>query len=450
MNGSFGMCLRISWPLVLAMTGNAAMMFADRLFLARYSAVSIQAALPAGLMAFMVIAFLQNVVAYSGTFVAQYAGAGARAACARAMGQGIWLSVLCVPILLATVPLGNWLFDCVGHAPEVVAAEKQYYLTLVIGNLAMPFIAAVTGFFAGQGHTRLVMVANLVGNGVNILLDPIFIWGIAGLPELGILGAGIATALAQYLILFILVGALLWERHLATPLRRRVAFVWKGDLLFRITRFGLPSGGHVLLDVATFTIFVFLTGRMDALSFAASNIAFSINHLVFAPLMGIGMGASVLCGQSMGDRDVPGAQRSGMRCVYLGWGFVVLCILTIATFNEEILRLFYPTDAPFDYETYLVVGRKLITIFLCWAIFDVLNIVLGGALKGAGDTRFVMGWGAGTALLFWMPLLLTLYFLGFGIVTLWLTMLFYCMIAGIGFLLRFRSSRWHSIHVIQR
>ena len=445
---SFLYCLKIAWPLVLAMTGNALMMFVDRLFLAHYSAVSIQAALPAGLVAFMVIALLQNVVSYSGTFVAQYAGAGSRAACARAMGQGLWLSLACVPVLLATMPLGLWLFDLVGHAPDVLAAEKSYYLTLVVANLALPFGAALSGFFAGRGHTRLVMVANLIGNVANIVLDPLFIWGWGPIPELGIVGAGVATAIGQFLIVLILAAALCFEPHFATGRRRRVVLAWKRPLAMRIVRFGIPNGGHVLLDVGTFTVFTFVTGWLEPIEFAASNIAFAINQLVFAPLMGIGMAASIVVGQRMGDRDPQGAARGGRNVVLLGWIYVLLCLLVIGGLNGPILRLFYPADAPFDYAPYVTLGRHLIAIFLAWAFFDVLNIILGGALKGAGDTRFVVLWVGGTALVLWMPALFGAYALGASIEVLWLTMLGYVMIAGGGLLIRFLRGRWKEIRLI--
>ena len=446
--GSLPECLAVAWPLVLAMAAQAVMMFADRLFLARYSAVSIQAAMPAGLMSFIILAFLQNVVAYSGTFVAQYSGAGARAACARAMGQGVWLSVLCVPLLLLSLPLGNALFALAGHAPEVVAEECAYYQALVFGSLAIPFIAALSGFFTGRGYTRLVMVANLAGNAFNIALDPLLIWGAGPLPELGIEGAGIATALSQFLVLAILSLALLRETHFATPRRRRVAFAWKGRALLQITRFGLPSGSHVLLDVGTFAVFVFLTGRLDALSFAASNIAFSINHLVFAPLLGIGMAANILTGQRMGDRDPAGATRAGRNCVLIGWAYLALCTLVILLFNGPILRAFYPAHAPFSLADFLPLARRLIVIFLAWALFDTWNIVLGGALKGAGDTHFVMFWVCGIATLLWLPALLLLYALGFGILALWLSILAYVVLAGTGLLIRFLRGRWKARRII--
>ncbi len=452
MNGPFRQtfreCVRIAWPLVLAMTGSALMMFVDRLFLSRYSAVSIQAAMPAGLVSFMVTALLQNVVAYSGTFVAQYAGAGARAACARATSQGLWLSWLCVPLLLLSWPLGNWLFDVVGHAPEVVAQEKAYYLTLVFGGLALPFAAAFSGFFAGQGRTRLVMAANLCGNVANIVLDPILIWGWGPVPEWGIVGAGVATAIGQFLILAILGAAAFLQPHFATGRRRRVVLAWKRPLACRIVRFGLPNGGHVLLDVGTFTVFVFVTGWMGTLDFAASNIAFAINQLVFAPLMGFGMAASIAVGRRMGERDTDGAVRAGWACVLLGWGYILLCVLIIGGFNAAILDLFYPADADFTLEAFEPLGRRLIAIFLAWSFFDVLNIVLGGALKGAGDTRFVVLWVGGSAILFWMPLLFGAYALGASIETLWLTMLVYVIVAAAGLLARFLRGRWKAIRLI--
>jgi MATE family multidrug resistance protein len=431
------------------MAGNAVMMFADRIFLARYSAVCIQAALPAGLMSFMVLAFLQNIVHYSGTFVAQYYGSGARAACARAMAQGIWLAVLCIPLLILSIPLGYWLFEFAGHAPEVIAAERSYYLTLTIGSLFIPFGAAFSGFFTGRGYTRLVMIANLIGNAANVALDPILIWGAGPIPELGIVGAGIATACGQFVILAILAIALIRERHFATAYRRRVTFAVKFPLMLRIVRFGVPSGGHVLLDISTFTIFVFLTGRLDELSFAVSNIALSINHLIFAPLMGIAIAATVLVGQRIGAQDLVGATRAGGKCLLIGLGYICISLLLIAPFHEYILHFFYAENAPFAYEDYLRVGKMLVFLFLFWATGDACNIILGGALKGAGDTRFVMHVTGFISVVLWVPAIFILYSLGQGIIPLWWTMPGYVFLAAGTFLWRFFHGDWKKHNLIR-
>lgn len=447
-SASYRECFSVAWPLVLAMAGNALMMFADRIFLSRYSAVSIQAALPSGLMSFMVLAFLQNIILYSGTFVAQFSGSGARAACARAMAQGLWLSLLCIPILLLTLPLGYWLFDFAGHAADVVAEERAYYLTLTLGSFFIPFGAAFSGFFTGRGYTRLVMIANLIGNVANVALDPLFIWGWGPVPALGIVGAGIATGIGQALITIILGVAVLRENHFSTAHRRRVAFAVKVPLMLRIVRYGVPSGSHVLLDVSTFTIFVFLTGKLDALSFAVSNIALSINNLVFAPLMGLGMAASVLVGQRIGAQDPSGATRAGRRTLALGMGYILLCVIGIGGMSEPILRLFFPENAPFAYADYVAIGQQLIAIFLIWAGFDAFNIILGGALKGAGDTRFVMLIIGVISLGLWVPALFILYAMGYTIIPLWWTMPAYVFLAASSFALRFFGGAWKKHRLI--
>lgn len=94
-------------------------------------------------------------------------------------------------------------------------------------------------------------------------------------------------------------------------------------------------------------------------------------------------------------------------------------------------------------------SQKLIVIFLVWALFDTWNIVLGGALKGAGDTHFVMGWVCSVAVFLWMPALFGLYLAGFGIVTLWLSIVLYVTLAGCGLLIRFLRGRWETIRMIE-
>lgn len=440
--------LHVMWPLVFAMAANTLMMFVDRLFLARYSAVSIQAAVPAGILAFIALAFLQNVTAYSGTFVAQYAGSGARAACARAMGQGLWLALLCLPILAVSIPLGNWALEVIGHAPKVLAQEKEYFLVLTLGNMTIPFIAAVSGFYSGLGRTRLVMVANLIGNGLNIALDPWFIWGGWGLPEMGIMGAGLATALSQFVVLGILLFSVLRERHLKSLQRMKVAFVFKPQLICRIVRFGVPSGAHVFLDCATFTVFVFLTGRMCELDFAVSNIAFSINHLIFGPLVGIAMASSIVVGQRMGEGDTSAAARAGWISLGLALVYVGICVVVIGCFCTPILELFLPSDATFSREAYFNLGKTLVAIFLGWAFFDAVNMVIGGALKGAGDTRYTL-WAILTILLcFWIPALLLAYIYS-GIVMMWLSLLAYVILLATSYAVRFKLGAWRHLRLIE-
>jgi MATE family multidrug resistance protein len=293
------------------------------------------------------------------------------------------------------------------------------------------------------------MVANMIGNMINVLLDPWLIWGGWFVPELGVLGAGLATAISQFFVMLILFVAVSREQHLRTLYRFRVAFAWKPKMLCHIIRYGIPSGVHVCFDCLTFTLFVFLTGRMDELSFAVSNIAFSINHLIFAPLLGIGMAATVVVGQSMGKGDASAALRTTWITLGLAALYILLCVLVIGSFCDSILQLLFPANASFALDDYLHYGRILVAIFLGWAFFDSLNIVLSGALKGTGDTRAVFWIIFVVASLVFVPWSFIGYYF-FGIVEMWLGMLFYVIILSMCYLWRFRSGHWKNIRLIRQ
>ena len=116
--------LRTTLPLVLAMGAHAVNQFTDRVFLARYSDDAIQASLPGGILSWLFICLLVATASYSGTFVAQFHGAGSKRDAAAAYGQGLWLALAALPLILLSIPLGNALFNLAGHAPAILADEK--------------------------------------------------------------------------------------------------------------------------------------------------------------------------------------------------------------------------------------------------------------------------------------------------------------------------------------
>ena len=196
--GGYAEVLRVSWPLIISMGSFTMMQFADRMFLAWYNTVSIQAALPAGILSFTLICGFMALAGYSNSFVAQYFGAGDKTGCSRSTAQGVWMSVLSWPMMLALMPVGRWILRVSGHAPEVLAEEMIYFNVLMVGSVAVPLGSAVSGFFTGKGDTKTNMYANLAGNVVNVVLDYAMIFGRWGFPEMGIRGAAWATVVAGF------------------------------------------------------------------------------------------------------------------------------------------------------------------------------------------------------------------------------------------------------------
>ena len=446
---------RLIWPLALGMANNAAMQFVDRVFLSNESAASLEAVLPAAIFSGTFVCFFQAVVAYSGTFVAQYFGAGSARGCRASYFGGLFLSAAFGLLLFAFVPLGNVVFDWVGHSPEVLAREKTYYSIVTAGGFATCGLMAANGYFTGRGRTRLVFWVNLLGNALNVLLDWLLIFGFdfAGhrVPAFGIAGAAWATIASQFAQMAVLNAIALRETGLRADRDEDVSGpgidgFW--TLVGRILRYGIPAGIQAMLNILSFLVFVFLTGKVGDLAFAVSNAAFTVNYLLIAPIEGFAIGAGVLVGQRQGAGDPHGAFVNGNRSLVLAEAYIAVATALILVFRRPILMLFAGDVPAADQADFLALGSTLFVMMVVWQFCDAADVVLSGALKGAGDTRFVMVWMLIMAFPFWMPILFATYWLCPTMEALWATMIVYVFVFFVGTAIRWIKGPWRHLRLI--
>lgn len=449
--GGYREVLRIAYPLVISTGSFSLMQFVDRVFLAQYSSVSIQAALPAGLLSFTLVSAFMAIAGYANTFVAQYHGSGDPRGCSRATAQGVWLALLSWPLILLLILAGRGLLRLAGHAPEVLEEELTYLTILMAGGVTIPLGAAISSFFTGRGDTLTNMYAQVAGNAVNVLLDYVMIFGHWGFPAMGIRGAAYATVVAGF-VPVVIQGAIYFSRAMHARYETRTSFGFDRPLFLRMVRFGLPSGLHLFLDVSSFSVFVLMTGHMGALALAVSNIALSINSLAFMPLIGISIAASTLVGQYQGRQDGETAAKAGWTSLKVGLIYMSFMAATYLLFPHHYFVLFSErSGGGFSQAELLSVGRFLLVMMATWGLLDTVNLVLSGALKGAGDTRFVMWY---STLVAWGALVpgqwYIIYRLEAGILASWAFLAFIIMIMSVGFVLRFRAGAWKSIELIER
>ena len=447
-DGGYRHVLRIVLPMVLSNAAFTVMQFTDRVLLSRYASEAIQAAMPAGVLSFTMTCFFATVAGYSGTFVAQYHGAGDARACVRSCMAGLFLAFAALPACLLMIPLCSWLVRVAGHAPAIQALEDEYTFWMLLGGVPMAMHWVLGGYLAGRNRVVINAVATVLGCAANIALDFALIFGLWGFPEWGLRGAGVATFASSVFGSGLLLAVVLLDRDVrATPWRELVRP--GAELVRRIVRFGFPAGIQNLFDMGSFTFFVMLTGRLDALSLATSNIAFSINNLAISPLFGFGNAASVLVGQFQGAGRPGLARKAGWRCLHLAWVYMAVIAAVFLVFPVELLTLFRSADAEYTVAQMTDLGRQLLFLMAVWGMFDTMNVLLIGALKGAGDTRFVMltltlgGW------LVWIPSeLVVLNGLGLGILGAWTDQLVYIVLLSLVFLARWVRGRWAEIKMI--
>ena len=447
--GGYREFLGIAMPLILSTASWSIQHFVDRVFLPWHSTEALAAALPAGIANFTFISLFMGTAQYANTFVAQYTGAHRPDRVGPAIWQGTYLALLSGVLALVPAHFSEDLFELIGHDPSIRQQEATYFRILCYGTGPQVLATAISCFFSGRGETWIVLAVNVVAIATNIALDYALIFGHWGLPALGMAGAAWATNIGLLISALAFFALFLRKRY-----RDRFATLrgWRpdGELLRRLLRYGAPNGVNFMLDIMSFTLFLLIVGRLGAQQLAATNLAFNINSLAFMPLIGCGIAVSTMVGQRLG-RDEPEAAE------YCTWTGVHLALLYMGGMSLGYLLLPDLFLSPFgmraqgaDFIAARDLARSLLRVVAIYCVFDAFYMIFTAALKGAGDTRFVM-WlsvAAGWACMV-VPAFVALTYFDAGIFVLWSFICLYIMLMGIVFYLRFRGGLWKSMRVIE-
>ena len=449
--GGCGEVLRIALPLVLSTGALTIQMFIDRVFLMWYASETMSAAMHSGLVNYTIFSLFLGTAMYVNTFVAQYDGAGVPKRVGASVWQGIYFSIIAGLLMIAIAPLAETVMNWSGHDPIVRKHEVIYFRILCFGAMPGLITATLACFYTGRGKTWTVMWVNIASTTVNIVLDYGLIFGNWHLPRWGIAGAAWATVCASVLstvIYFILFLRQRSHKDYAT------LGGWRLDkeLFIRLMRFGLPCGVQFMLDVFGFALFVTFIGRINPLSLVATSMAFQINSLAFTPMFGFNMAVSTLVGRSLGKGRPDLAQRSTWSAAC-----VTMCYMTIIAagywFIPDLFMYPFALQAnPAEFALVKPVVVRLLCFVAFYCLFDTGNLIFSGALKGAGDTRFVM---IVSVVLNWLLMVVPSYFVikltkeTTGLYLAWLALTVYVCTLSIVFLFRFLSGKWKRMRVIE-
>ncbi len=448
--GGYREVLHIALPLILSTASWSVQHFVDRMFLSWYSPEAIAAAMPAGMLHFSIVSIFMGTAGYVGTFVAQYYGAQKYNRIGPAIWQGIYISLIGGLALLCFYPFADTIFRFIGHDKLVQRQEVIYFQMLCFGGAPYMASYALSGFFSGRGKTWPVMWVNIFATALNILLDYAFIFGHWGFPEMGVKGAGLATILAG---VFSLMAYLLLMADKKSNATYHTLKGWRPDrdLLMRVLRFGLPSGVQFFLEMAGFTGFVLIVGRLGTASLAATNIAFNINTLAFMPMIGCGIAISVLVGQYLGADKPELAQASTYSGFHLAFVYMGSIAAAYILLPDLFVIPFALNADPQAFKEIYDFSIILLRFVAFYSVFDTMNIIFCSAIKGAGDTKFVMYISVGLSFLgLLIPAYLAVIVFDYGLMVSWVIATSYVILLGFAFFLRFLNGKWKTMRVIEQ
>ncbi|HTH23805.1 MAG TPA: MATE family efflux transporter, partial [Vicinamibacterales bacterium] len=426
--------LRIAVPVVMAELGWMAMGVVDTVMVGGIGPEAISAAGVGNAMNIAFAIFGMAVMLGLDTLVSQAYGARDIRACHRWFFDGLMLAgLMAVPIM--TLLLLVWFaIPWLGFHSAVRPLLESYFGVLILSTPFLLAYAVCRRYLQGMHAAMPVMFALVTANLINAAGNWVLIYGHYGFPALGVAGSAWATVISRAYMLGSLLFAVWWiDRK-----RTREAHIddrhglWHVDRAFdasrlrRLLALGLPAASQVGAEVGVFALATALSGMLDPISSASHQIALNMAGVAFMIPLGLGSAGAVRVGHAVGAGDRPRAAAAGWTAILLATLVMVASGLTFVLIPEWLIGLF-STDP-----SVLSVGTSLLLLAAIFQLFDGIQGVITGTLRGLGDTRTPMTVNLIAHWLFGLPISYVLCFVvGWGVWGLWIGLSLGLIITGV-------------------
>ena len=369
------------------------------------------------------------------TLVAQAFGRRDHDDCHRWLAQGVYLVCIVAPPLMLLVFLASFGFVSFGIHPEVAGPAGAYLRIVNWGTLPLLLYGCTRRYLQGVGDVRVVTVTIVAANLVNWFGNWVLIYGKLGMPALGVNGSAISTVGSFVCMAASLLGfAWLHERRRGHQLFHH----WAGprlDKLRDLVRLGAPAAGQVLLEMGAWNMATLSAGWLTPAALATHQIVLNYASLTYVVPLGVSAAAAVSVGHAVGAGDGPRARRAGWLALGLGTSFMLLAAVVFLVAPGPLIAL-YTSDPQV-----MAVGPGLLVLAAAFQIFDGIQTVSTGALRGLGETRIPMLANLAGYWFLGLPLGLTLCFaFRWGIYGLWSGILMALIVIALVLLARWRRA----------
>ena len=407
-----GEMLQLAVPAVVVQVGLMMMGVVDTIMVGHIDRVSLAAVAVGNVYVFGTLVWGMGLMMVLDPIVSQAIGAGDRVGIARGVQRGIVLSAaLTVPLTLINLP-GEWVLAQLHQSPEIIPIAAQFTRATLPGLFAFLLFIVFRQTLQAMERMAPIVWTIVVANLVNLALNWILIYGKFGLPALGAVGSGLATGLSR----FVLAGGLLL---LAWPELKPTLVPWRRDAfdlapLGRMLAVGFPIAVTMALEYGAFAMVGLMMGTLGVTQMAAHQVALNLASLTFMVPLGVAGAGAVLVGQAIGRGDPAGMRRAAGAALALGIGFMVSTAVLFVLIPTGLARI-YSTDV-----AVVVLAATLIPLAGLFQVFDGIQAVAVGILRGAGDTRWpmvinILGfWLVGVPISIWLG-----FYAGFGPIGLW-------------------------------
>lgn len=378
------MVLRIAWPVLLELFMSSLFGMVDMMMLGNIQPTTLSAASIASVG-------ITNQPLFIGLSLVQSFNVGGTAIIARYFGMGkfnklgnVLKHVLIISIALIIIPLfilamfqAEPIMRLLGAGEDVVSAGSTYFRIVHTGFIFQALTMCVSASLRGVGETKIPMKINLFCNGLNVFGNAVLIYGLFGVPALGVTGAGISTAFSQVLAAVLIFSYLFSGK---SRIKVRDKFKFETTTIRNLIQIGLPASFEQLALRVGIFLFVRIVASLGTVVYAAHQIALSILGLSFNPGQAFGIAASALVGRALGEGSPKQAEVYAKTARRAGSVFSTAVAVVFFFFGRQIVSLYTPDQQIIES------ASSALRIIALVQPFQSSQLILSGALRGAGDT----------------------------------------------------------------
>ncbi len=379
--------VRLGLPIVATMAGAQVLGFVDVAMVGRLDAVALAAVGIGNGIFFTISLVAMGLVLGMDPLVSQAIGAGDGRRARAVLWQAVWISLVSSIPAMILMLLGGAFVEHIGIDAETSKSVFRFILGRLFG--VIPFLVFTAGrtYLQAIGQASAAAWAYVWTNIINLVANVVLVYGDPGLerlglppiglPPLGVFGSGLSSTIASFVTLFAIYRAIV--KHGATP--TRADFRRDVEIIRRIVRMGWPIAMHLLAEVGAFSLTGIFASWLGPQTMAGHQVALTLASMSFVFALGVGNATAVRVGLAVGRNDSPGVRRAGFAGLIAGVMMMSVSISLFAFAPGFCARIL--TDKPDVIEAAI----PLLRIAAIFQLADATQVIIAGALRGAGDTR---------------------------------------------------------------
>ena len=370
--------LRLGVPIAIGQLGVIILGFADTLMVGRYSTDALAASAFVNNL-FTLFTFLLMGYSYGLTpIVSALFGQGKQAEAGEQLKPALLSGMVFCLLLMAVWGIAYFNLEYFGQPDELLPLIRPYFLVILVSMIFVMLYNELRQFTDGLTHTTLGMYTLMIGNALNIVGNWLLIYGPGPFPEMGLMGAGIATLLARVLMVVLMVAALWWKKGYA-PYREGFARCRASlDGMQAIVRASLPIAIQMGLECAAFTMSAVMAGWVGKVELAAYQVMVTIGTLGFLLYYSFGAGTSIRVANFYGQHDRTNVFHAGAAGRNLLFLMAACSSLLIYLLAEPLIRVFTTDTAV------IAISLSLIPFLVLYQFADAMQICYANILRGTG------------------------------------------------------------------